>query len=128
VITFVSFHTMVGLGTLFIVLAAVGVFLLYRKRLFAARWYLRLLLWAIPLPLVACELGWMVAEIGRQPWVVYRLLKTADAHSANVSGGEVLFSIVMFGLVYLTLGVLYVVILARKVRRGPEPLPASEVP
>ena len=128
VITFVCFHTMVGLGTVFIVLTAVGVFLLYRKRLFATRWYLTLLLWAIPLPLVACEVGWMVAEVGRQPWVVYRLLKTADAYSANVSGGEVLFSLIMFGLVYLALGVLYVLILARKVKRGPGPLPAREVP
>ena len=59
--------------------------------------------------------------------MVYRLLKTQEAHSANVSGGEVLFSIITFGLIYLVLGVLYVFILARKVRRGPEPLSAVEV-
>ena len=127
VITFLSFHTMVGLGTFFIALTAFGVLLLYRRKLFETRWYLKLLLWVIPLPLVACEVGWIVAEVGRQPWVVYRLLKTQEAHSANVSGGEVLFSIIMFGLVYLVLGVLYVFILARKVRRGPEPLSAVEV-
>ena len=127
VITFISFHTMVGLGTLFIALTAFGVFLLYRKKLFETRWYLKLLLWAIPLPLIACELGWIVAEVGRQPWVVYRVLKTQDAYSANVTGGEVLFSIIMFGLIYLVLGALYVFILARKINRGPEPLLAKEV-
>ena len=127
VITFVCFHTMVGLGTLFIALTALGVFLLYRKRLFETRWYLRLLLWTIPLPLIACEVGWIVAEVGRQPWVVYRILKTEEAYSANVTGGEVLFSIIMFGLIYLMLGVLYVFILARNVKRGPGPLPAKEV-
>jgi cytochrome d ubiquinol oxidase subunit I len=105
----------------------VGVFLLYRKKLFDTRWYLRLLLWAIPLPLVACEFGWIVAEVGRQPWVVYRVLETQDAYSANVTGGEVLFSIVMFSLVYLALGALYVYTLARIVKRGPQSLTAKEV-
>jgi len=126
-ITFVSFHTMVGLGFFFILLTALGVFLLLRKKLYKTRWYLRLLLWAIPLPLIACELGWIVAEVGRQPWVVYRILKTEEAYSANVTGGEVLFSIIMFGLIYLMLGVLYVFILARNVKRGPGSLPAKEV-
>ncbi|MCK4343208.1 MAG: cytochrome ubiquinol oxidase subunit I [Phycisphaerae bacterium] len=127
VITFICFHTMVGLGTLFIALTALGVFLLYRRKLFETRWYLKLLLWAIPLPLIACELGWIVAEVGRQPWVVYRILKTKDAYSANVTGGEVLFSIIMFGLIYLLLGVLYVFIMARSIKRGPTALPVKEV-
>ncbi len=126
IITLFAFHAMVGLGMLFIALTALGVFLLYRKRLFETRWYLKILLWSIPLPLIACELGWVLAEVGRQPWVVYRVLKTRDAFSANVSGNEVLFSIILFGLIYLALGVLYVLILARKVKRGPEPLPAKE--
>ena len=122
VLTFASFHAMVGLGFLFIALTALGVFLLARNRLYEARWYLRLLLWSVPLPLLACQLGWIVAEVGRQPWAVYHLLKTADAFSTNVSGLEILFSIVMFGLIYLALGALYVFILARKVRQGPETL------
>jgi len=68
-----------------------------------------------------------VAEVGRQPWAVYRLLKTADGYSANVTGGEVLFSIIVFSLIYLALGAVYVFILLRKVKHGPEPLPAEEV-
>jgi len=127
VLTFVSFHTMVGLGMLFITLSLLGVFLLYRKKLFDTRWYLKLLLWVIPLPLIACEFGWIVAEVGRQPWVVYRVLKTQDAYSANVTSGEVLFSIVMFGAVYAALGALYVYTLARIVKSGPQSLTPKEV-
>lgn len=124
--TFLSFHAMVGLGLLFIGLTGLGVLLLLRRRLDQSRWYLKLLLWSIPLPLVACELGWIVAEVGRQPWVVYRVLKTADAFSTNVSGGEILFSIVAFGFIYLALGALYLLILARKVQHGPEPQTPKE--
>jgi len=126
ILTFISFHTMVALGMFFIAMTALGVFLLYRKKLYETRWYLKLLLWSIPLPLLACELGWITAEVGRQPWVVYRILKTADAYSTNVSGGEILFSIIMFGLIYLVLGALYIFILARKVKHGPEMLPVKE--
>jgi cytochrome d ubiquinol oxidase subunit I len=126
VITFLCFHVMVGLGTLFIALTALGVLLLVLGRLYETRWYLKLLLWAIPLPLVAGQVGWIVAEVGRQPWAVYRLLKTADAFSRNVSGGEVLFSIVMFGLIYLALGALYVFVLVRKIKKGPEPYSPQE--
>ena len=124
--TFVSFHMMVGLGLLFIALTGLGVFLLATKGLYQRRWYLRLLLWSIPLPLAACQLGWIVAEVGRQPWVVYRLLKTADAFSQNVAAGEILFSIVMFGMVYLMLGALYLFVLVKKIKQGPRPLVAKE--
>ena len=126
-ITFVSFHTMVGLGTLFVLLMLLGVFLLWRGKLHETRWYLKLLVWVIPLPLIACQLGWITAEVGRQPWVVYRLLKTEHAYSANVTGAEVLFSIIMFGLIYLLLGALYVYVMVRKIKRGPETPPAKEV-
>ena len=127
VITFVSFHTMVGLGMIFILLTGWGTFLLARKKLFESHWYLKLLPWVIPLPLLACQLGWIVAEVGRQPWVVYRVLKTQDAYSANITGGEVLTSIIMFGLIYLFLGALYLYVLFRIARRGPQPLTAKEV-
>ena len=102
-------------------------FLLYRRKLFDTRWYLKLLLWVTLLPLIACELGWIVAEVGRQPWVVYRTLKTQEAYSANVTGGEVLLSIVVFNLVYLMLIALYIYTLARIVKRGPQSLAAKEV-
>lgn len=125
-ITFISFHLMVGLGTLFIALTALGVLLLATKRIDNSRLFLRLLIWSIPLPLAACQLGWIVAEVGRQPWVVYRLLRTADAFSQNVAAGEILISIVMFGTVYLMLGALYLLILVKKIKQGPQPLVVKE--
>lgn len=118
---FISFHLMVGLGTLFILLNGWGVWLLLRGRLEKTRWFLRLLPWAVPLPLAACELGWIVAEMGRQPWVVYRILKTADAYSTNVSGAEILFSIIGFSSIYLALGGLYLFVLFKMVKQGTKP-------
>ncbi len=118
-LTFVSFHNMVALGTMFIGLMAFGIFLLYRGVLWETRWFLTILVAAIPLPLIATQLGWIVAEVGRQPWVVYRLLRTADAFSPTVSAGEVLFSIVLFGVIYLFLGALYLFVFIREVKEGP---------
>jgi cytochrome d ubiquinol oxidase subunit I len=121
-LTFVSFHNMVILGMLFIAMTGLGVLLLIRKTLFESRWLLRAFIWAIPLPIAACELGWVAAEVGRQPWIVYRMLRTSDAASVTVSGGEIVFSMMMFGLIYLLLGAVYVFLLIRKVKHGPEPV------
>ncbi|MEA2030874.1 MAG: cytochrome ubiquinol oxidase subunit I [candidate division Zixibacteria bacterium] len=126
-ITFVSFHSMVALGSFFIAVTLLGVFLLYRKKLWEQKWYLKLLIWSTPLPIIACELGWITAEVGRQPWVVYRILKTADAISLTVSAGELLFSIILFGLIYLFLGTLYVFLIFREIKRGPEMSSAKEI-
>ena len=127
VLTFISFHSMVGLGMYFIGVMLLGLFLLYRKKLWDQRLYLKLLVFSIPLPIVACELGWITAEVGRQPWVVYRILKTADAASITVSAGEILFSIILFGLIYIFLGALYLFLFVREVKHGPEPDVTTEV-
>ena len=84
-------------------------------------------MFSIPLPVIACELGWIVAEVGRQPWVVYRIMKTADAASITVTSGEILFSIILFGLIYLLLGALYLFLFVREVKHGPEPENTMEV-
>jgi cytochrome d ubiquinol oxidase subunit I len=125
-LTFVSFHSMVILGLYFIALTAYGVFLLYRKKLYDRPKFLKLLLWSIPLPLAACQLGWIAAEVGRQPWIAYHLLRTSRGVSITVTSQEVLFSLIVFGVVYVLLGVLYVYLLVKKVRHGIEPLPAQE--
>jgi len=78
-ITFFAFRTMVGLGFLFVLLTAIGWW--KRNKLLDSPWYLKTMLYAVPLPYLAAELGWIVAEVGRQPWVVYGLMKTADAVS-----------------------------------------------
>jgi len=117
---FVGFHLMVGLGFLCLALSAWGLVLLARGRLWTSRWFLVALVLAIPLPNLACQLGWIVAEVGRQPWIVYRLLRTADAASVTVSAGEILFSLVLFSAIYALLGALYVFLIVREARRGPE--------
>jgi cytochrome d ubiquinol oxidase subunit I len=121
VITFVSFHSMVALGSFFILVMLVTFIQIRRNRLWSNKWLLRILLWSIPLPLAACELGWITAEVGRQPWIVYGLLRTANAHSVSVTASEILFSIIIFGIIYLLLGILYVYLLAREVKHGPSP-------
>lgn len=126
VLPFVGFHGMVGLGMLFMALGAYGIFQLWRGTLYQDRLFLRVLIPVIPLPVIAAELGWITTEVGRQPWIVYHLLKTKDAISMTVSTGEIVFSLVLFALIYALLGVLYVYLLVREVRRGPQPEPAQE--
>jgi cytochrome d ubiquinol oxidase subunit I len=116
--TFVSFHNMVILGLIFIAIAGWGVLQLWRRRLFDDRRYLKLLVLAVPLPVLATQFGWVTAEVGRQPWIVYHLLRTADAHSATVGAGEILFSILLFGTIYAFLGVLWGWVVLREARHG----------
>jgi len=129
-LSFVSFHNMVGLGTIFIGLTGLGV-LLTRKRKWPdpksgiAKWWLRAMVLATPLPVAACEFGWVAAEVGRQPWIVQGMLRTRDAASVTVSAGEILTSIILFGVVYLLLGSLWFFLLWHKVRKGPEPAVAE---
>jgi cytochrome d ubiquinol oxidase subunit I len=113
---------MVVLGMYFIAISLYACIQLRRKKLFETKWLLHLFVWSIPLPLAACQLGWITTEVGRQPRIVYGLLKTADAHSATVTASEIGFSIILFGLIYLLLGILYIYILVREVNHGPQPV------
>ncbi|UCC74614.1 MAG: cytochrome ubiquinol oxidase subunit I [Gemmatimonadota bacterium] len=126
-LTFVSFHNMVVLGLLFIAVMAWGAVKLWRQRLFAGQRFLKLLVWIVPLPVIACQFGWVAAEVGRQPWIVYQLLRTSDAHSQTVSAGEVLFSIVLFGVIYLLLGALWVHLMVKEAGHDLEPAVGKEV-
>ena len=117
-LTFVSFRTMVALGTLFPLLTIVGFVL--RKRLVESRWYLWIMLFAIPLPYIANEMGWILAEVGRQPWIVYGLLKTADAASP-VAASQVMTTLAGFILVYGLLGIAGFYLIANYARKGPQP-------
>jgi cytochrome d ubiquinol oxidase subunit I len=118
-LTFVSFRTMVALGTLFPLLTIIG--LVIRKRLLEMRWYLWIMLLAIPLPYLAIEMGWVLAEVGRQPWIVYGLLKTADAASP-VAASQVMTTLVGFILVYGLLGLAGLYLIADFARKGPSPV------
>jgi cytochrome d ubiquinol oxidase subunit I len=123
-LSFFSFHFMVGLGFYFIGLTALGLFLLWRQKLHENRLFLWAALLSIPLPVIANELGWMAAEVGRQPWIVYGLMRTDQAFSTVVPAGQILASIVMFTTVYTLLFCVWIFLLRRKLLKGPE----SEIP
>ncbi len=119
-IVFQSYHFMVGIGLLLILLSWIGLVLWINKKLLTAKWYLWIGVFSILLPHSANMLGWMSAEIGRQPWIVYGLLRTKDALSKVVSFNEVLFSIILFGIIYSLLFILFIFLLDRKIKTGPE--------
>ena len=120
--SFWSFHLMFYIGMWLAFVAFVGVILWLLKKLGAYKAYLWAAALSVPLPFLANEFGWIAAEVGRQPWVVYGELRTADAVSASVSGGQVLASIIMFSMIYSLLFGLWIYLLRRQFHKGPEPL------
>lgn len=117
--SFASYHVMIALGALFALLAVVGIVLRWRGKLESSRWYLKAVLFAVPLSFLANEIGWMAAEIGRQPWTVYGVLRTVDAASVVVPAWQILTSLVLLAAVYALLLVLFLARLRRIVREGP---------
>ena len=115
-----SYHIMVGLGTLMLALMAVSLLLLRDGRLFTARPVLWALMLAIPFPYIATTAGWMTAEIGRQPWLIYGIMRTAQGSSPQVSAGNGLFTLMGFMGLYLVLGVLFLFLIAHEIEHGPE--------
>jgi len=118
---FFSFHIMIGLGTLFILLTLYALFLLKRGTLFRKRWLLWVFVFVVIGPFAANEFGWVAAEVGRQPWIVYNLLRTSAGLSEAVRASQVRGSIAMFGVIYLFLFVLWIYLLNDKIQKGPEP-------
>ena len=119
-LVFQSYHLMVALGMALIGVSLLGVFCWWRGTLFTNPWVLRLMVASVLLPQAANQLGWFSAEVGRQPWIVYKLLRTAEAVSPRVSAAEIVASLVMFGLVYLGLLAVFLFVLDRKIKHGPE--------
>ncbi|AVS74053.1 cytochrome ubiquinol oxidase subunit I [Paracidovorax cattleyae] len=115
-----SFRVMVGLGMFFIVLTATFFWLSARRRLDAHPWLLKLAVWAIPLPWIAAECGWIVAELGRQPWAVEGVLPTAVAVS-ELGAGTVLFTLLGFAALYTALIVVEMKLMLKAIRKGPDP-------
>jgi cytochrome d ubiquinol oxidase subunit I len=114
-----SYHIMVGLGTIFIAMMLVAAFLLWRGKLFSARWMLWVLMLALPFPYIANTAGWMTAELGRQPWLVYGLMRTAEGYSKMVSAGNVMFTLLGFLGMYMVLGILFLFLVHREIEHGP---------
>jgi cytochrome d ubiquinol oxidase subunit I len=126
-VTFSAFHIMVAIGGLMLLIALLGLWLLWRGKLEEARWWQHLAFWSIPLPMVAIQLGWMTAEVGRQPWIVQGLMRTRDAVSKVVNGPELVFSIVLFSVIYLVLGALWLFLMRREILHGPQDGSEGEV-
>jgi cytochrome bd ubiquinol oxidase subunit I len=124
-IVYYAYHIMVGLGTIFVAILGAAVFFLWRGSLFARRGALWILMLGAPFPYIANEAGWVVAEVGRQPWTVYELQRVAESSSTNVTAGMTYFTLLGFMGLYLALGLLYLLLFARIVMSGPEAAPGG---
>ncbi len=116
---FQFYHLMVAFGMYFIAITLFGLFLWWRGKLFKYKWVLWVFVFSVILPQLANQFGWFSAEMGRQPWVVYGLLRTSDAFSAVVTANQVLFSLIMFTLIYILLFILFIYLLDKKIKAGP---------
>ena len=123
-----SYHIMVGLGTLFIAVMALSGFFLWRRRLYSNRALLWTLMLSVPFPYIATTAGWMTAELGRQPWLIYGLMRTIHGASPQVSAGNGLFTLLGFMGLYALLGMLFVLLIIRDVAHGPEAVAAGREP
>ena len=125
---FYSYHIMAGLGTYFALIMLIATFLLWRGQLFQARWVLWPLLLSFPLPYIANTAGWMTAELGRQPWVVYGLIRTSEGYSKYVSASTSLFTLLGFMGIYTVTSILFIVLVYRIIDRGPATSTSKSVP
>ena len=116
-----SYHVMVGLGTIFIAVMVLSVFLLWRNKLYESRWMLWILMLSVPLPYIANTAGWMTAELGRQPWLIYGLMRTIHGASPRVAAGNAWFTLLGFMGMYTVLSILWLFLVYREIERGPEP-------
>ena len=123
---FQFYHLMVAFGMFFIGITLFGIFMWWRGKLFNQRWLLFVFVFSVLLPQLANQFGWFAAEMGRQPWVVYGLLRTSDALSVVVTANQVLFSLIMFTLLYALLFVLFIYLLNKKIQAGPYDLHKTE--
>ena len=116
---FQFYHLMVAIGMFLIALTLYASFLLWKKKLFTKKWLLWVFVFTALLPQIANQVGWFSAEMGRQPWVVYGLLRTNEAFSQAVTANQVLFSLILFFAVYALLFLLFVYLLNKKIKHGP---------
>jgi len=114
-----SYHIMAGLGTVFIAVMTICAFLLWRRKLYETRWMLWVVLLCLPLPHIANTAGWMTAEVGRQPWLVFGLMRTAEGYSKYVHAGNTLFTLLGFMGLYAVLAILFLFLVHRIIARGP---------
>ncbi len=119
-IVFQAYHLMVAIGFTLIGISLLGVFFWWRGTLFKQKWLLWIFVFSVLLPQIANQIGWITAEVGRQPWIVYGLLRTSEGLSKAVEAGQVWFSLVLFTLIYIGLFILFIYLLNEKIQHGPE--------
>jgi cytochrome d ubiquinol oxidase subunit I len=117
---FQTYHLMIAIGMLLIGLTLFSLYLWWKGKLFTQRWLMIVFSFSVLLPQIANQVGWYSAEVGRQPWVVYGLLRTSDALSENVKAEQVLFSLILFTVVYVILFILFIYLLNKKIQHGLE--------
>lgn len=123
---FFSYHIMAGLGTIFLAVMTLSIFFLCLKKLYTTRWLLWVIMLCLPFPYIANTAGWMTAEVGRQPWLVYGLMRTTVGYSANVSPGNGLFTLLGFMGLYTVLAIFFLFLLHREIEHGPGTAPNVE--
>ena len=116
---FQFYHIMISIGMLLIGLTLYASYLWWRGKLFEKKWLLRIFAFSVLLPQIANQVGWFAAEMGRQPWVVYGHLKTSEAFSHEVSANQILFSLILFFVVYAILFLLFLYSVNKKIKHGP---------
>jgi cytochrome bd ubiquinol oxidase subunit I len=121
-----SYHVMVGLGTIFIAVMVLSALLLWRGTLYHTKWMLWLLMLCVPLPYIANTAGWMTAELGRQPWLIYGMMRTVNGVSPRVGAGNAWFTLIGFMGMYAVLAILWLFLIWREIEIGPEPRPQAE--
>jgi cytochrome d ubiquinol oxidase subunit I len=119
-IVFQAYHLMVTIGFALIGISLLGIFFWWRGTLFKHHWLLWVFVFSVFLPQIANQVGWITAEVGRQPWIVYGLLRTSEALSKAVEAGQVWFSLILFTLIYIGLFILFIYLLNEKIQHGPE--------
>ncbi len=117
---FQFYHLMVGIGMILILLTLFSSYLKWKGKLFEHKWILKILVISVLLPQIANQVGWFAAEMGRQPWVVYGLLRTSDALSKVVTANQVVFSIILFSVIYAFLFMLFIYLMNKKIKHGPD--------
>jgi cytochrome d ubiquinol oxidase subunit I len=119
-IVFQAYHLMVAIGFLLILISSLGIFYWLKGTLFGKKWLLKIFVISVLLPQIANQIGWIVAEVGRQPWIVYGIMKTSEGLSKAVQEGQVWFSLILFTLIYIGLFILFLFLLNEKIKHGPE--------
>lgn len=119
-ISYYTYHAMIALGMYFVLICLVAWFFYFRKTLFTTRWLLWIFVFSVLAPFVANHAGWTAAEVGRQPWIVYNMLRTEDALSSAVQAEQILISIILFTVIYIMLFIVWLTILDRKIKAGPD--------